>query len=48
LWPVTRREDALQELHGRDHQDWLVAYAAWSAEKKKVEGDRKLERVMNL
>ncbi|WP_187274704.1 MULTISPECIES: YfjI family protein [unclassified Methylobacterium] len=42
LWPVTRREDALQEMYGRDHQEWLVTYAAWSAEKKKIEGDRKL------
>ncbi|QGY01546.1 DUF3987 domain-containing protein [Methylobacterium mesophilicum SR1.6/6] len=42
LWPIARREESLQEQHGRDHQDWLVAHAAWSAEKKKIEGERNL------
>jgi hypothetical protein len=42
LWPVTRREDALQELHSHDHQDWAVTFAAWAAERKKIESDRKL------
>ena len=42
LWSVCRREDALQETHGRAYQDWTVTHAAWSAEKKKIENDRKL------
>ena len=41
LSPVTRRENALQEIYARDHQDWLVTHAAWAAERATgIEGDR--------
>lgn len=42
LWPIARREDALQEMHAADYQDYLITHAAWAAEKKKIEADRKL------
>lgn len=43
LWPVRRREKALCEEYDRAHRDWMIAQAAWSAEKKKIEADRKLD-----
>lgn len=43
LWPFRRREKALSEEYDRAHRDWSIAYAAWSAEKKKIEADRKLD-----
>ena len=42
LWPIGRREDVLQEMHAADYQDYLITCAAWGAEKKKIEADRKL------
>lgn len=42
LRPVTRRENDLQESYARAHQDWIIEHAAWAAERKKVESNRKL------
>ncbi len=41
LWPVHKREKALRELHTNDIKEWKNAYAAWAAEKRKIEADRK-------
>lgn len=43
LWPIRKREQALKEEYEAKHKDWTIAYAAWNAEKRKVEGDRKLD-----
>lgn len=43
LWPVRKREKALKEEHEHEHRLWSIAFAAWSAEKKKIEGNRKLQ-----
>jgi hypothetical protein len=43
LWPIRRREKVLREEHEREHRTWSIAFAAWNAEKKKIEGDRKMD-----
>ncbi len=42
LWPIRRREETLGLYHSQEILDWLVTHAAWAAEKRKIEGDRKL------
>jgi hypothetical protein len=41
LWPVAKQEKTLREVHADELKDWRTAQAAWSAEKHKIEGDRK-------
>ncbi len=41
LWPI-RREEALHSIFALEKQAWFIAHAAWSAERKKIEADRKL------
>lgn len=43
LWPVRKRERALRGECDRDWQEWSVVHSAWSAEKRKIESDRKLD-----
>jgi hypothetical protein len=43
LWPVYRHEKDLREIHTEEKKTWAIAHAAWQAEKKKIEGDRKLD-----
>ena len=42
LWPIRKREKTLKEEHERAYREWKIAYAAWNAEKKKIEADKKL------
>lgn len=42
LWPIRKREKALKEEHDREHHNWLLDAAAWNAEKRKIEADKKL------
>ncbi len=43
LWPVKKHEAALRERHAAAMKDWLIADAAWTAQKRKIEGDGKLD-----
>ena len=43
LWPVYRREKTLREIHTEEMKTWRIAFAAWSAEKKKIEGNGKID-----
>lgn len=43
-WPVTSHEKTLRESYREDLKAWRVDHAAWSAEKKKIEADRKLDK----
>lgn len=42
LWPIRKYERALKEAHAADYQAWTYAHAAWGAERKKIEADRKM------
>jgi hypothetical protein len=42
LWPIRKHERALKDQHERDCRAWMVAHAAWSGERKKIEGDKQL------
>jgi Protein of unknown function (DUF3987) len=42
LWPIHKREIALKEEHAESMKAWCAAYSAWAAEKRKIEGDRKI------
>jgi hypothetical protein len=42
LWPVIRREQALQEIYGMERQSWAIETIAWNAEKRRIETDKKL------
>ena len=42
LWPVRKHEKGLKEKHEREQSTWSIASAAWNAEKKRIEGDRKM------
>ncbi len=42
-WPIRKREAALSEIFCEQHARWVVDNAAWAAEKKKIEGDRKID-----
>jgi len=41
LWPVRKREKTMKEEHDAAYEDWAVGHAAWSAEKRKIENDKK-------
>lgn len=43
LWPIRKREKTLKEEHEEAHREWSIAIAAYNAEKKKVESDRKMD-----
>lgn len=43
LWPIRKREKTLKEEHEEAHREWSIAIAAYNAEKKKVENDRKMD-----
>jgi hypothetical protein len=45
LWPVRKRELALKEEYAEAMKAWRVAYAAWAAEKRKIEGNGKIDFV---
>ncbi len=42
LWPVRKREDTLRTEFDRDHAEWTIAHAAWTAEKRKLERASKM------
>jgi hypothetical protein len=42
LWPIRKHEKALKERHDAEHETWVIAQASWNAERKKIEGDKKL------
>jgi hypothetical protein len=42
LWPIRKYEKTLKEQHEAEHRRWSIAFAAWQAEKKKIEGNRKI------
>lgn len=42
LWPIRKHEANLRENYDHDMKQWRIDHAAWSAEKRKIEGDRKL------
>lgn len=42
-WPISTREQALRESYRDEMKHWRVASAAWAAERKRIEGDRKLD-----
>jgi Protein of unknown function (DUF3987) len=43
LWPIHKREAALREEYEVAMKTWRVAHAAWGAEKRKIEGNSKLD-----
>jgi len=43
LWPVRKREEFLRERHIEEMKHWKHASAAWAAEKRKIEGDKKID-----
>ncbi len=43
LWPVRKYEKALKEEHEEANREWSIAFAAYNAEKKKVENDRNMD-----
>jgi len=43
LWPIRKREEKLREIYDAEFKKWDVAYAAWSAQRKKIERDNKLD-----
>jgi hypothetical protein len=40
LWPIRKREHGLALNHAQGLQDWYIRFAAWEAEKTKIEGDK--------
>jgi Protein of unknown function (DUF3987) len=43
LWPVRKREEFLRERHIEEMRDWKHAFAAWAAEKRKIESDKRID-----
>jgi Protein of unknown function (DUF3987) len=43
LWPIRKRERALKEAYERDIQSWSIEEAAWKAERRQIEINRKLD-----
>jgi hypothetical protein len=41
-WPVSAREKALRESYQDQLKEWRISNAAWAAEKRKIEADKKL------
>lgn len=44
LGPVRTHETRLKDEYAVAHESWRVAFAAWAAQHKKIEGDRNLDR----
>jgi hypothetical protein len=42
LWPIRKREKTLKEEHERAYRAWLIAFAAYSAEKRQIENAKKM------
>jgi hypothetical protein len=42
LWPIRKREAWLKEEHERAMASWMIEHAAWTAQRKKIEGGGKL------
>lgn len=42
-WPVSKHEKCLREAHRDDVREWRIALAAWNAERKKIESDKKTD-----
>ena len=42
LWPIRQRESALNEKYRNERHAWDIADTVWSAEKKKIETNRKI------
>lgn len=43
MWPIKKFERNLLEKYSVEHEQWTYQHAAWAAEKKKIESDRKLD-----
>lgn len=43
LWPIHKREKFLKEEYEDAQRKWSIEIAAYSAEKKRIEGDRKMD-----
>jgi hypothetical protein len=43
LWPLRKREQALKEEHREAIKGWKIDFAAWTAEKRKIEGNGSLD-----
>jgi hypothetical protein len=41
LWPIHKRERTLREENGDAIKEWTIDQAAWSAEKRKIEAEKK-------
>jgi hypothetical protein len=42
-WPIAKREKSLREAYTLELKEWKIASAAWNAEKRKVENDKRLD-----
>jgi hypothetical protein len=40
LWPIRKHERALKEQHADAMKTWRINHAAWTAEKRKIEGSK--------
>jgi len=43
LWPIRKYERALKEAYEGDIERWSIESAAWKAERKRIENDRKID-----
>jgi hypothetical protein len=43
LWPIEKWERVLKEKYDEDMNAWRIEHAAWTAEKRKIEADRKID-----
>jgi len=43
LWPIRRREQTLQEIYKEQLEQFGIDHAAWAAQKRKIENDRKID-----
>ncbi len=43
LWPIRKHERNLKDIYEVKFESWSVATAAWKGERKRIEGDRKLD-----
>jgi hypothetical protein len=44
LWPIRKYEDALKEKYRTEYERWDVETATWTAERKHIEGNKKITR----
>jgi hypothetical protein len=42
LWPIRKDEKALKDRSESEYEVWSIAHASWTAERRKIEGDKKL------